>query len=230
MSNIIIKEDKSYLSEVDLQAIKKGIAELGIHAIRLDREFTEEQKQKNRLLADSMNREEWAKHCKQSKKRTEKQIEKIIDTIHDNFMIYQYKDKDVSFSNDDWDLFFWCNQGDMSYVRLNPNEKRSNEQQIKDIEKVIELVKTIDCEGIRLSIQYTVHYNESKTNEIVRQVYDTIKDTFISYMGTEGRIKEVGENLDGQTVYGFFKKRARSKYFSVSNKWFLQWAFNNKLQ
>lgn len=225
MKKIVLKEDKSYLSEIDSQAIAKGVAELGIHAIRLERDFTEKQKQENRELADKLSKEEWIKHCKEKKSEIGEKIERVVDIISGNFMIYQYKNKNINFSNDNWDFFFWCNNGDLSYVRLNPNENRANEQQIKDIEKVIELIKTIDCEGVSLTIQYTVQYNNRKVEELVNQAYNSIKDSFIEYMGVEGRIKEVGKSLEGETVYGFFKKRARSKYRIVRKSWFLEKMF-----
>lgn len=44
----MIKEDKHYLSDLDLKAIEKGIAKLDVHSLRIDREqYTEEQKEEN---------------------------------------------------------------------------------------------------------------------------------------------------------------------------------------
>ena len=230
MGKISVREDKSYLIDIDLISIENGVAELGIHSIRFSLELTEEQKQENRKIAKILTNEQWSERCKQSKIEEGKIIEKVIDLIHENFIIYQYKNENVSYSKDNWDLFFWCNCGDMSYVTLNPNEDRSNEQQIKDIERVLELLKTIETDkNIDLAIQYKIIYNEEKVREIVEPTYKQLKDKFIEYMGTSGKIKEIGKNYKGKTVYGFFKKGARKNYYQISDGWFLQKAFNNEL-
>lgn len=225
---IKIKEDKSYLSEIDLLSVEKGVAELGIHSIRLNVEFTDEQKQENIKAADSLSRDEWSNRCEKSKNKQAEKIKKVIDAINENFKIYQYKDDSLNYSGDNWDLYFWCNSGDMSYVTLSPNKKRVNEQQIKDINNVLEFIKTLDSEeGVNLNIQYTAIYDVEKVENIVNDVFTKVKDQFISYMGSKGKIKEVGTSHTGSTVYGFFKKRARSNYYKVSKDWFLQTAFNN---
>ena len=228
MANTIIREDKSYLSDVDLVSIEKGIAELGIYSIRIGAYFTEEQKKENSEMAKLLSKEEWSERCERHKTETAEKVEKIVDAIHDNFVIYQYKNKEIDYSKDDWDLFFWCNYGDMSYVRLNPNKKRTNQKQIEGIYNVLELIKTIECEGIDVAIQYTAKYNEEKVNEIVKNVYDKIEKTFVNYRGITGKIKEIFR--DNEVVkYGFFKKGARKTYYEVSNEYFLQLAFTGKI-
>jgi hypothetical protein len=229
--SIQIREDKHYLSEIDLLSIEKGIAKLGIHSIRFDAVFTEEQKQENHRMSNVLTRDEWSVRCDQHKKDIGQKIENIINLINENFAIYQYKDKSLDYSKSDWDLFFWCNSmsgsRDMSYVTLNPNKKRTIEQQITDIKNVLELIKTIECDGIGVAIQYDIEYNKDKVKEIVTAQYKNIKDKFIKYLGYTGKIKEVGTSYEGNTCYGFFKKGASKKYYQVSDSTFLQMAFNS---
>jgi hypothetical protein len=230
--SIIISEDKSYLSAIDLLSIEKGIAKLGIHSIRFSAELTEEQRQENRRMSDILTREQWSERCDQHKKNIGQKIEKVINLINENYVIYQYLNESINYSKGDWDLFFWCNcnkdnSRDMSYVTLNTNKKRTIEQQITDINNVLELIKTVECDSIGVDIQYTVEYDKEKVKEIVTAQYQIIKDKFISYLGSMGKIKEVGTSYKGDICYGFFKKGASKKYYQVSDSTFLQMAFNS---
>lgn len=226
--SIVIKEDKSYLSDVDLKAVEKGLAEMSVHSIRLEYEYTEEQKQENKRMADLLSREEWAKRCEEKRLIESKAVEKVVKFINEHFKIYKYKDNDFAYSSDEWDLFFWCNNGDMSYVRLSPNRNRSNKQQLEDIESVLRLVKNISSENVVISIQYDVEYNDEKVKEIVERVYNNIQDQWVQYMGFEGKVKKIRKGHDGDVVYGFFKKRARKKYYSLSKDWFCRQHLTNR--
>lgn len=210
-----IREDRSHLSDIDLLSIEKGIAKLGIYSIKFDVYLTEEEKQENRSESYVLTSEQWNTRCEQHKKEVSQKIEKIINLIHSNFVIYQYKNENIDYSKDDWDLFFWCNGSDMSYVTLNPNKKRTTEQQVKDINNVLKLIKGIDT-NIEVAIQYTTDYDKEKVKAIATAHYQTIKNKFINYMGL-GRIKEVGTSQDGSTRYGFFKKGASRNYYQLSD-------------
>ena len=226
---IKVKKDMSYLSEIDLLAVEKGVAELGIHSIRLSNILTEEEKEENSRIAKIISSEDWSKRCAERMKVVADKIEKIVDTINENFAIYQYKKNEFEYSSDTWDLFFWCNCGDMSYVTLNPNDSRSNDQQIKDIDNVLSLLQKIEIEGIQVHVQHNVTYKDEKVWNIVKEEYGKVKDKFISYDGITGKIKEVGKTYTGKAVYGFFKKGARSKYYQVPTSWFLQNSFNGEI-
>ena len=216
--SIKIREDKDFVSKTDLLSIEKGVAQLGIYAIRLSVIYTEEQIQENLRISKILAPEQWTARCEQSHKKQGQRIEKLVDAIANNFTIYQYKNKTINYSKDDWDLFFWCNTGDMSYVTLNPNEKRTMDQQIIDITNVLDLLKTIECEdGIELAIQYTTEYDQTKVKEIASAYFQTIKDTFIYSGYSTGKIKEIGIGYDGCMSYGFFRKGASKKYRPVSD-------------
>jgi len=222
---IEIKKDMSYLSELDLLSVEKGIAELGIHSIRFSNNLTEEEKEENSKIAKILSREEWSKRCEKNRLKVGARIEGIVDLINENFTVYQYKNKNIHYSKDDWDLFFWSNCGDMSYVTLNPNSDRTNEEQIRDIDKVLTLIESVDIVGVKVDIQYKVIYKNEMVKNIASEVYSNVKDKFVNYNGFTGKIKEVGKSYSGATVYGFFKKGARTNYYQVANSWFLQQSF-----
>lgn len=209
---IKIRDDKSYLSGLDVKAIENGIAELGVYSLRITNFFTEEQKQENSKIYETLTREQWFQKCEQTKQSAAEKVETIVDSIHNNFMIYQYKNKDVNYRNDNWDLFFWHNTGDMSYVTLNPNDKQSNEQQKQLINSVLNLVKEINIEGIEVTIQYKAIYNEEKVNNITLEYCEKVKNTFIAYGGYIGKIQEMGNR------YVFRKKGAKKNCYEINNK------------
>lgn len=208
---IKIKEDKSYLSSLDLAAINNGIAEMGIHSLKITNFYTDEQKQENLKESKLLTREQWNERCDRVKKSIAEKVEKLIDAINDTFIIYQYKNREVDYSKFEWDLFFWCNSGDLSYVMLNPNSKRSIEQQKETIYKVLELLKALDVEGIQATIQYNTIYDQEKVKETVLDYCEKMKDTFINHGGYIGKIVQVGDK------YVFRKKGAKKNYYHVND-------------
>lgn len=217
---IKITEDKSYLSSLDLAAIDNGIAELGAHSLRIANYFTEEQKQENSKTYETLTKDQWSIRCEQSRRSAAGSVEKIIDLIGDNYMIYQYKNKDINYSNDNWDLFFWCNDGDMSYVTLNTNTKQSSEQQNKLINSVLDRIQKIEVEGIEITIQYTAIYNDKKVKEVVNEYCEKVKNTFIVYGDYVGKIVKTDNEF-------LFRKKGAKKYqYHINDKSILKNVFS----
>lgn len=213
---ILIEEDKSYLSSLDLKAIANGVAELGIHSLRFENHLTDEQKQNNLEESKILSREQWEVRCEQKQREVGKKLKYIMDVLADEFIIYQYN-KEIDFRSDDWDLFFWSNKGwnnkdYMNHATLNPNEKRTVEQQLTDINNTLDLLKTMEIEGIKVAIQYKAIYNEQKESEIALDYCEKMKDKFIVYGGWDGKIVK--------TDRGFFfrKKGAKKKQYYIDNR------------
>jgi len=222
----MIKEDKSYLSKLDLLTIEKGIAQLDIHSLRFDRvDFTEEEKEENRRIANIVSQEEWERLCDENKRRTAMKIEPIIESLSNKFDIHQYKDSSMGHYQSDWDLFFWCNNDnkgrDMSYVTLSLNENRIVERRILDVEQVLNYIKEIGFDGVNITIQYTATYNDDKVREIALEYAEKVKNTVVQLMGYSGKIKKVSNDQ-----YGFFKKGAKKRYYQLSNKLLLEMAIS----
>ena len=215
---IKILEDRSYLSKRDNLFIQEGLAKLSIHSIHIDRYWTKEEMDANYNEVKNLTKEAWSKRCEESKNYTASLIEKVMDTLSESFKVYQYKDKSIKFS-DDYDLFFWCNCGDLSHITLNPNEKRDLNTQLSDIDKTIDLINTMELDIIDklvLRIQYSVDYNKYLIKNIAEKYFNKIKDDFIEFNGYIGRVKkEICRN--GHTEYRFYKKGAKKKYYSVSD-------------
>lgn len=226
----MIREDKNYLSKLDLLAIEKSIAKLDVFSLRIDREqYTEEEKAENVKIANSVSDKEWFEICNNRREITAQKIEKLMQELSERFVIYQYNKEDkIIYNSEDWDLFFWCNssngQRDYSYVTLNLNKNRTVEKKLQDVELVLSYMQDIGIEGLDINIQYTVTYNENKVKEIVLNYVDKIKNNTIELMGYKGKIKDVGIDYEGNKCYGFFKNRSRTRYYKLSYKNILEMA------
>jgi hypothetical protein len=225
----MIKHDKSYLTGLDLLAIEKGYADLDLYMIKISREeYTEEQKEENRKIANSVSREQWGLHCEAARKNTASKIKPLLDALNNKFTIYQYEDREKIDYRSDWDLFFWCNgctEGrDYSYVTLNFNEKRTLEQRKNDLERVLNYCNEIGFDGLDIAIQYTTKYNDQLVKNAVLEYAEKMKNIFIDYRGYKGKIKEVGKNYVGESVYGFYKKGSKTKYYKLGHLALLEMA------
>lgn len=213
---IQIRKDESYLSELDIKAIESGIAEMGVYSLRITGFFTDEEKEENVRSSKILTNEEWNKRRDQNRKSLAIKVEKIIDKINEKCVIYQYKNETIDYSRDNWDLFFWCNNGDMSYVTLNPNTKRTNEQHLKTIQDVLESIQGVNEEGIEIVIQYKAIYDENKIKEIVLDYCEKMQDKFIEYGSCIGKIIKQGNEF-------YFKKKGAKKYgYSINNNQILK--------
>jgi hypothetical protein len=208
---ILIQEDESYLSNLDLAAIDKGIAEMAVYSLRITNYFTEEQKQNNSATFDTVTPEQWKENCEKNKQAIAGKIKFVVDQINQKYMIYQYINKNVDYSKDDWDLFFWCNNGDMSYVTLNTNTEQTLEKQNEMIGEVLDLIRTIEIEGLQVTIQYTAIYDKNKVEEIVCNYCEEVKGSFIEYGGRIGKINVLNDR------YVFRKKGAKKYCYEINN-------------
>lgn len=222
-------DDYHYITEISNKMIEKGLANLDLHSIRLNTHLTEEQMQENSTAADLLTREEWSMRCSDFEALQNKKLEKIIDLLSKHFVIYQYKDKNISYCNRnnqtnqngyEWDLY--CNFGSGRDARLSfNNHGKTLSQRYEDLNKIKELLKGYEENSIMINIQYTQTFHEEELKETAQNVYFKIKDKFITFSGMTGKIKPVTEYNDNyfgtNCQYGFFKKGSKNKFYQVTN-------------
>jgi len=212
---IVINEDKSFLSKVDFKAIENDVAKLGIRLLKFDSFVTEKEKQKNKKEYEMLSNEQWMIKCEQKLKEVHDKLKYIMDKLSERFIICQYNKK-LNFHDDNWELFFWSNKGwnnkeYFDYITLSPNEKQPIEQQLAIINDVINILKTMDIEGVQVTIQYTAIYNEEKVQDIVLNYCRKMQNKMINYGNYAGKIIE----LNGRY---FFKKKGTRKYiYEIDN-------------
>ena len=218
-----ISKDYSYINANETMLMDNGYGKLSVHSIHFDRHYSEEQKEKNRETAESMTREEWSKHCDEIAEGFAKPMEEIVKQFASKYDIYQaceYTSKKISFDSD-WDLFFWSDRGwngkdFMTHFKLNFNKERSPEQNMELLEEIISLVETMEYENIGCRIQYDAVIDNERVETEAKTICERLVGKFIDYHGMIGKIKVVREE-NGIKEYGFFKKNARNKYYSISN-------------
>ena len=218
-----ISKDFSYINANETMLMDKGYGIMSVHSIHFDRHYSEEQKEKNRQLAESMTREEWSKHCDEIAESFAKPMTDILQEFASKYDIYQaneYTGKKISYDSD-WDLFFWSDRGwnkkdVMTHFSLTFNDNRSPEQNMTLLEEIISLVKTMEYEKIGCRIQYDAVIDDERVETEAKTICERLVGKFIDYHGMIGKIKVVREE-NGIKEYGFFKKNARNKYYSISN-------------
>ena len=106
---MIINYDRSRVTVSDKELMRHGYAEEDYHSIRLSFEYTEQQKQENRMRAESCDNAKWSEICKDSALMRSRYMERVIDKIVSAFSVYNFSTDDVPYDSDGWDLYFWCN-------------------------------------------------------------------------------------------------------------------------
>ena len=197
-----IREDYSYLTEIQKKMMSLGLATLDIHDV----------------------------HIEGNGQAADEEIKSICDMLDNEFLIYQYRKnpdgKYICNYGDKWDLYFWSN-GCLNYpftdTRLSFNKNQNDLVERKhDFEKLISILQNYESKSdIEVRVQYTAVFNELEIKLKADAVFEMLKDNFVEYKGMIGRIKRVQENSDGyygtKTEYGFFKKGSKKKYYIMAN-------------
>ena len=218
---MIFTEDYSHIPNNWSDLVSKGYAKLDLYSLRLDRHLTEEQMKQNHNSASLMSRDEFSNFCEQKRRVYAEKITKVMDLLNNNFAIYQYDDsKKVAYSSD-WDLFFWCNcisienkyQRNMSYCTLTFNNKSAIEKRFAVLTAVQKLLADYVDDDIQIYIQYSLEYNNDIIQKDADKCFDLIKGKTleISEYG-KGTIRKISD-----TEYGFFKPRAKTRYYPLSD-------------
>jgi len=219
-----IEKDYSYISETETLLINEGYGKMSVHSIHFDRHFSEEQKAKNRAIAETMTNEEWSEYCDKFAKSLATLLENILQEFVEKYDIHQVSEETNTLKhyNSDWDLFFWSDKGwnkkdFMTHFSLTFNDNRSPEQNMELLEKIIPLVETIKYENIGCRIQYDAVIDEEKIEEEAKTICESLVGKFIEYRDMTGKIKVVREE-NGIKKYGFFKKNSKINYYHISSR------------
>ena len=221
---MLINHDYSYINNRDQKLVDAGYGKIVPDYVWFDRYFTEEQREENRELAESLSKEEWDKRCVEYEAALFSTLEHIKEVFNGKFDIHQISEETntIEHYKGDWDLYFWSNRGwngsqQMTRFSLSFNDRRSPESRVNTLNEVIAILEGIDCDDVAARIQYGVHMNDVAIEAAAAEIYKDIEGKFINYYGATGKIKIISE-CEGLRMYGFFKKGAKSKYQKVLPK------------
>jgi len=192
-----IRYDYSYIDYNKVELVKKGLAYYNLYSVRLDRYFTEEEKEENRKQASLLNSVEWEKRCEEITQKVANSIYNIMEIINKNYKVYQYRSCDIK----DYDLFFWCNSGgingsakthdiscvshnktfsrwcDLSYITLNISNKNIQDDFIRFLSDFIE-----DEKNVIAILQMEVVLKEDKIEKAINDFLSNVNEkTFYKY-------------------------------------------------
>lgn len=170
-----------------------------------------------------MCREEWNEYYDEFSKSLDKSMTEILKCFINKYNIHQVSEETSTMEHyrSNWDLYFYSNRGwngkdYMDYFSLSFNDRRTLEQNMYLLEEIISLVDAMEYENIGCRIQYDAAIDEKSVKEAAYNIIEKLVGKFISYRGMIGKIKVIKEE-NGIKEYGFFKKGARNRYYSISD-------------
>lgn len=219
-----ISHDYSYLGNDADTLIEKGYAELSIHTLHFDRDFSEEEKEENRRQANILSKDDWSKRCDNFSEYVYNQLKGIVEYFSNNFDCHQISEEKSTTEHyrSDWDLFFYSNRGwnkkeYFDFFTMSFNEMRTAKSNIQLMNKIIDDVKKMEIKNVYCRVQYSLKINEEKLEQDSIKVIESIGDKFVIYNGITGKFKLVNE-YGNIKIYGFFPKGSKKKYYSVNNR------------
>lgn len=210
-----IKHNYSYM--VNKELIDLGYAKMDVKALIFDKFFTEEQKSKNQIMHRTFSREKITEISNNRTIEFTEELNFLIDDISKSYSIYNKNE--TEFKNN-WDLFLYDNAGwnqskYYDFLRLDFNKKRSVEENMELLEDLIKIVELYDTEKIECTVQYVTRVNEEKLEKKSLELCEKLQGKTIELMGMKGKIKLIREGREFNE-YGFFKSRARKKYYPMN--------------
>lgn len=201
------------MSRVNKTFVERGFLRAVPRSIRLDRYFTDEEKENNRAYSYSCNNNEWTKYCDETRERIAKENIKLMEYLKQYFTFGQYE----KLYSDDYDFWFWCNDlynttngrltgRDYSYITLTLKDKNNFEENERVFVKAKELIKNYPAKNIQAIFQYSQIEMKENIEKEAKRIFDECNGKFVQYGSFTGKLGM----KDGKY---FFRKKNAKKYF-----------------
>lgn len=235
---MFIQNDLSYVKQ---EFIDRGFARLVPYAIRLDRYFTDEQKESNRAYAEEVgiNSKEWKEHCEFVRQRVAEDNIKALRAICTEYNLGQFIPEDRK----SFQFWFWCNDlantvrdgrtgRDYSYVTLSMDDKlcyycsETKEEIFANCKKILGDLPTSSNQAI---FQYSSEYDTDAIRKAAIDVFHEIQNKWIKLFCIEGKLycRQTGAGLS------YYIKRKYSKgnngQYNVSDVDLVMYGIDNGL-
>lgn len=218
-----VNDDYSYIMNKTL--MEAGYTSLTVHSIHFDRFFTEEEKEKNRNEALNLSSSEWTKRCHEISRQLAPQMKEIITALEEKYDIHQTKPENATMEHykSNWDLYFWSNDGienpELDYFSLTFNSNRTPDENMALLNELRPLIESMEYKNIQCRIQYSSDQTlnqqvktETEGLDIIKHLAETNK--MINFRGMTGKVRKL--NSYSTQEYGFFRKGAKTRYYSIS--------------
>lgn len=217
------KHDYSYIRNKEL--IDLGYADMDVHSLNFDRYYTEEEKKQNSERAKAMTSEEHTNYCKVISKEVGLKLLGVLNELDKKYDIHRVsKEKSTSeHYRSNWDLFFYSNKGwngqdHFDHMKISFNDRRNLEDNKQLLSEIMALLESLDVDGIMCRIQHDLNLHEDEIEKKAEEISEELLGRFVLYNDMMGKIKVVSDE-DGIKTYGFFKKGAKKKYYTLSNSY-----------
>lgn len=212
---MLITHDYSYISN---ELINLGYATLNIHSLNFDRYYTEAEMEENRVAFVGLSPEERSAMCESVGRTICERMELMMNTLNSKYDICQYN-KDIHYGKHD--LHFYSNRGWngkewYDHIQLSLNDKRSIKENEMLLSEILEFVDKLELQNVKCRVQYQSKIDNVKLHNDSLKICSEVEGKFITYKGNLGKIKCIGEEC-GKRQYGFFKKGAKSNYYSIDD-------------
>lgn len=218
-----IIDDYSYI--INKPLMETGYTSLTVHSIHFDRYFTEEEKEKNRNEALCLSSSEWTERCHKISRQLAPQMKEIIAALDGKYDIHQTKPENATIEHfhSNWDLSFWSNGGidnpELDYFNLTFNSNRAPDENMALLNELRPLIEEMEYKNIQCRIQYggTQTLEQKVRTEadglaIIKDLAESNK--MINFRGMTGKVRKL--NSYSTQEYGFFRKGAKTRYYSIS--------------
>lgn len=240
---MITTDDYSY---VNMLLVDHSFAVAFPYAIRLDRHFTEEQKEENLSFAETFGTDskEWKEACERIRASVAADNLTAIEALLKEFRIGQYygSQYDKRVYNNEFAFWFWCNVlentvrdgrtgRDYSYVTLSMDDHICTYPDSKEViwdrcRQILEALPTTHNQAI---FQYKTQYKNATIKGAAYEIYNKIKGQFVNYYGSPYKL----EMLDGHGSNAYVFKRKFAKGTNgqaiISDVELVSWGIQNGL-
>lgn len=212
---MLITHDYSYVNN---ELINLGYAALDVHSLNFDRYYTEAEMDENRIVSAGLSTEERSEMCESVGRTICERMELMMRKLNSRYDICQYN-KDIQYGKHD--LHFYSNRGWngkewYDHIQLSLNEKRCAYENEMLLAEILNIVGDLELQNVKCRVQYQSKVDNTKLHDDSLKVCGKVEGKFITYKGSLGKIKCIGEEC-GKKQYGFFKKGARSNYYSIDD-------------
>lgn len=220
---------------------KYGLTEKKLYNLTFETYFPEDETNANADIYQK-NPTLWWQVCQKKHLEASKTIYEIMEILHKNFHVGQYRTKSYT---DKYDLWFWCNSEgcnhttpthtvgnkhyDLSYATLS-FEKMENAEKILELLHSLELPD--DLAPVKCTISYMLDIKKERTIKLCELFAKTEITLSINETRKKGTFYKLGCNEIRLFIYNgkyAYRRKNESEFYSLGNELILDILIDNNL-